>query len=102
MFCSFGVSDHSPPPASSASSKVIGSYRADDPGGVGSAVHRAAQISRALRCEYPDQPARQLSTEAIYRAIYRCSGEIRRPQRAPLLRTGRRYRRRRLAPGHRP
>src|SRR3954464_11299715 len=102
MFCSFGVSDHSPPPASSASSKVIGSYRADDPGGVGSAVHRAAQISRALRCEYPDQPARQLSTEAIYQAIYRSGSEIRRPQRATLLRSGRRYRRRRLAAGHRP
>src|SRR3954463_1565712 len=51
---------------------------------------------------YPDQPARQLSTEAIYQAIYRTGSEIRRPQRATLLRTGRRYRRRRLAPGHRP
>jgi transposase, IS30 family len=61
-----------------------------------------AQISTALRCEYPDQPERQLSTEAIYQAIYRCGSEIRRPQRATLLRTGRRYRRRRLAPGHRP
>jgi transposase, IS30 family len=61
-----------------------------------------AQISRALRCEYPDQPAQQLSTEAIYQAIYRSGSEIRRPQRATLLRTGRRYRRRRLAPGHRP
>jgi len=61
-----------------------------------------AQISKALRCEYPDQPARQLSTEAIYQAIYRSGREIRRPQRGTLLRTGRRYRRRRLAPGHRP
>jgi IS30 family transposase len=61
-----------------------------------------AQISRALRCEYPDQPARQLSTEAIYQAIYRSGSEIRRPKRDTLLRTGRRYRRRRLAPGHRP
>ena len=61
-----------------------------------------AQISRALYCEYPGQPALQLSTEAIYQAIYRCGGAIRRPQRGTLLRTGRRYRRRRLAPGHRP
>jgi transposase, IS30 family len=61
-----------------------------------------AQISTALRGEFPDQPARQLSTEAIYQAIYRSGSELRRPQRATLLRTGRRYRRRRLAPGHRP
>ena len=61
-----------------------------------------AQISRALRDEYPDQPARQLSTEAIYQAIYRSGSEFRRPQRPTLLRSGRRYRRRRLAPGHRP
>jgi IS30 family transposase len=61
-----------------------------------------AQISTALRSEYPDQPARQLSTETIYQAIYRCGSEIRRPQRATLLPTGRRYRRRRLAPGQRP
>jgi IS30 family transposase len=61
-----------------------------------------AQISRALRCEHPDQPAQQLSTEAIYQAIYRSGSEIRRPQRATLLRSGRRYRRRRLAAGHRP
>jgi len=61
-----------------------------------------AQISRALRDEFPDQPARQLSTEAIYQAIYRSGDELRRPQRATLLRTRRRYRRRRLAAGHRP
>ena len=61
-----------------------------------------AQISRALRDECPDQPARQLSTEAIYQAIYRSGSEFRRPQRPTLLRSGRRYRRRRLAPGHRP
>lgn len=61
-----------------------------------------AQISRALHDEYPGQRARQLSTEAIYQAIYRCGSEIRRPQRVTLLRTGRRYRRRRLAAGHRP
>ena len=61
-----------------------------------------AQISRALHGEFPDQLERQLSTEAIYQAIYRCGDELRRPQRATLLRTGRRYRRRRLAPGHRP
>src|SRR3954452_14695438 len=51
-----------------------------------------AQISKALRCEYPDQPARQLSTEAIYQAIYRSGRDIRRPQRGTLLRTGCRYR----------
>lgn len=61
-----------------------------------------AQISRALRGEFLEQPALQLSTEAIYQAIYRCGSEIRRPQRATLLRSGRRYRRRRLAAGHRP
>ena len=61
-----------------------------------------AQISRALRDECPDQPARQLSTEAIYQAIYRSGSEFRRPQRPTLLRSGRRDRRRRLAPGHRP
>src|SRR4051794_12830137 len=47
-----------------------------------------AQISKALRCEYPDQPARQLSTEAIYQAIYRSGREIRRPQRGTLLAPG--------------
>jgi len=51
-----------------------------------------AQISRALHGEFPDQLERQLSTEAIYQAIYRCGDELRRPQRATLLRTGRRYR----------
>jgi transposase, IS30 family len=61
-----------------------------------------AQISRALRGEFPDQPGRQLSTEAIYQAIYRGGSELRRPQRATLLRSGRRYRRRRLAAGLRP
>ena len=61
-----------------------------------------AQISRALREEFPGEPARQLAAETIYQAIYRTGSDIRRPQSGTLLRSGRRYRRRRLAPGHRP
>ncbi len=61
-----------------------------------------AQISIALRQQFPDQPARHVCAETIYQAIYRTASDFRRPQRATLLRSGRQYRRRRLAPGQRP
>lgn len=51
------------------------------------------QISRALRLAHPDEPARRVATETIYRAIYRPStGILRKPAASP-LRTGRDHRR---------
>lgn len=51
------------------------------------------QISRALRMTHPDEPARWVSTETIYQAIYRPStGIVRKPATSP-LRTGRDHRR---------
>ena len=61
-----------------------------------------AQISTALRQQFPGEPQRHVCAETIYQSIYRGHSDFRRPHRATLLRSGRRYRRRRLAVAHRP
>lgn len=60
------------------------------------------QISLALRRSFPDDPSKHVCAETIYQSIYRSDSDFRRPNRTTLLRSGRRYRRRRLAPGLRP
>ncbi|MEC4614956.1 MULTISPECIES: IS30 family transposase [Tsukamurella] len=56
------------------------------------------QISIALRQRFVDDPSRQVCAETVYQSIYCSDSDFRRPHRATLLRSGRRYRRRRLAP----
>ncbi|HJT02293.1 MAG TPA: helix-turn-helix domain-containing protein [Pseudonocardiaceae bacterium] len=59
------------------------------------------QISHALRCEFPDDPYRQVVPETIYQAIYRPElGGLRRDL-PRVLRTGRRRRKPRRRPTHR-
>jgi transposase, IS30 family len=61
-----------------------------------------AQISHTLRTMFPASPNRHLAPETIYQAIYRTGSGVRRPHRRPWLRTGRRYRRRRIPAAYRP
>ncbi|WP_445515062.1 IS30 family transposase [Tsukamurella ocularis] len=61
-----------------------------------------SQISTALRQRFPSDPGKHVCAETIYQSICRSDSDFRRPHRATLLRSGRRYRRRRLAPGLRP
>ena len=61
-----------------------------------------AQISYTLPTMFPADPARHLTPETIYQAIYRTGSGVRRPHRRPWLRIGRRYRRRRIPVPYRP
>ncbi len=60
------------------------------------------QVSRALRREFPDEPARHVVHETIYQAVYRPElGGLPRELPARVLRTGRRRRRPHRRPGER-
>ena len=60
------------------------------------------QVSRALRCEFPDEPARHVVHETIYQAVYRPElGGLSRELPARVLRTRRRRRRPHRRPGER-
>ena len=60
------------------------------------------QVSQALRCEFPDDPARHVVHETIYQAVYRPElGGLPRELPAPALRTRRRRRRPRRRAGER-
>jgi len=60
------------------------------------------QISRALRAEFPGEPARHVVHETIYQAVYRPElGGLSRELPARVLRTGRRRRRPHRRPGER-
>ena len=61
-----------------------------------------AQISHTLRTVFPDTPHWHVVPETIYQAIYCTGSGFRRPHPGTLLRSGRRYRRRRLPVAHRP
>jgi len=60
------------------------------------------QVSQALRCEFPDEPARHVVHETIYQAVYRTElGGLSRELPARVLRTRRRRRRPHRRPGER-
>jgi len=60
------------------------------------------QVSRALRTEFPGDPARRVVHETIYQAVYRPElGGLSRELPARVLRTGRRRRRPHRRPGER-